>query len=306
MNISDHSDYGTDKPLWTIREACFHYFGIATKSSGGSATDEFRGLLDRTGKHKQALRLFSLAKSAACNFLLPKGVPLDDPLIFNTPANPKAGVLPVVKIGQEYVVAQTHFVEWCASLRMSIPKAWESFLPAKPQEAEPETPSVAEPAALPPDEPAEPEAADLPEPESKPTNASSVLRFPGNVETWSDITLVFRDEEIADIIVNKNSIRVSPLEMGMAHKNTKKPLQMWTILKLFAMGHGTVEKCPQGHTLDHAGYQKHVAADTFKRQVQLASKHLQEYFEISKPAIVPIKGFAGWQTRFHVRRVGNM
>lgn len=117
-------------------------------------------------------------------------------------------------------------------------------------------------------------------------STSQTNKFPFKIPagtTWQNIIIQFTDSNYVNIQVAGHSHKTGYADMGFANKNTSKPTFQWALLSLLAKGGGELPASSND------------ANDKYKKQKQLLSEKLKEYFSIEPDPFEPYKG--GYKTR---------
>jgi len=103
---------------------------------------------------------------------------------------------------------------------------------------------------------------------------------------WEDFMFAFIDDEIVVVKVKQHEVTLNFEDMGMADGRTGKPVIQWELLKLFAKNNGEIlATSPE-------------ARDNYKKQKQILSQKLQEYFAIDFDPFRPYEG--AYKTKFRI------
>jgi hypothetical protein len=106
--------------------------------------------------------------------------------------------------------------------------------------------------------------------------------------TWEDIKIQFRDNHTVTVWAGNETRRFTYGEMGMISKKDKNPTVQWTWLQGFAVSHGEIN---WGN--------KH-SAHSLKKQKQLLSSRLREFFRLDDDPIVWDKSSGTYCCRFTI------
>ena len=106
--------------------------------------------------------------------------------------------------------------------------------------------------------------------------------------TWEDIKIQFRDNHTVTVWAGDETHRYTYGEMGMISKKDKNPTVQWTWLQGFAVSHGEIN---WGN--------KH-SAHSLKKQKQILSKRLREFFRLEDDPIVWDKSSGTYCCRFTI------
>lgn len=120
-------------------------------------------------------------------------------------------------------------------------------------------------------------------------DSGGILFFPTpEGVTWEDIKIQFRDNYTVTIWAGEETKMCTHGEMGMISKKDKKPTVQWTWLQGFAASHGEIN-----------WGSKH-SAHSLKKQKQLLSKRLREFFRLEDDPIVWDKSSGTYCCRFTI------
>jgi hypothetical protein len=106
--------------------------------------------------------------------------------------------------------------------------------------------------------------------------------------TWEEIKIQFRDNHTVTIWAGEETHRYTYGEMGMISKKDKNPTVQWTWLQGFAVSHGEIN---WGN--------KH-SAHSLKKQKQLLSNRLREFFRLEDDPIIWDKISGTYCCRFRI------
>ncbi len=117
---------------------------------------------------------------------------------------------------------------------------------------------------------------------------ASIARIPG-VLRWNQVRICLVNQRTLRIDVPGKSIRVTYVDLGMAHGSTREPTRPWEVL---------VELCEQH------GYfktRRFGSADATKKVLSRLRKELQGIFGLDDDPFEPYRGNTGWRARFQAR-----
>lgn len=105
---------------------------------------------------------------------------------------------------------------------------------------------------------------------------------------WSDVRIRFLDGHSVSVLVRDKSGVYSFSQMGMSKKNSAAPTAQWKLLEAFSEGHGVFD------------WESEHASRTQKKQKQLLSQVLREFFRIDGDPFRYVKSCKGWVSRFEI------
>lgn len=105
---------------------------------------------------------------------------------------------------------------------------------------------------------------------------------------WSDVRIRFLDGHSVSVLVGDKSGVYSFSQMGMSKKNSAAPTAQWKLLEAFAEGRGVFD------------WESEHASRNQKKQKQLLSQVLREFFRIDGDPFRYMKDCKGWAARFEI------
>lgn len=125
------------------------------------------------------------------------------------------------------------------------------------------------------------------QPDSKDASPIAFFPTPANA-AWNDVQIRFLDGHTVSISVGDRSGVYNFVQMGMSKRNSATPTAQWKLLEAFADGHGVFD------------WHSEHAARTQKKQKQLLSQALSEFFRIEGDPFRYVRESKGWETRFNI------
>ena len=105
---------------------------------------------------------------------------------------------------------------------------------------------------------------------------------------WNDVRIRFLDGHSVSIWVRDKSGVYSFSQMGMSKRNSAAPTAQWKLLEAFAEGRGVFD------------WENEQASRTQKKQKQLLSQALRDFFRIDGDPFRYVRDFKGWEARFDI------
>jgi len=125
---------------------------------------------------------------------------------------------------------------------------------------------------------------EVPEPGS-----GGMVHFPTPDGTsWTDIKIQFRDGHTVTIWAGDESGKFNFSQMGMANKKNGDRTEQWKLLEAFAASRGEID------------WNSRYATDKLKKQKQVLSKRLREFFRLKEDPIEWVKGEKCYRCRFRI------
>ncbi len=118
----------------------------------------------------------------------------------------------------------------------------------------------------------------------KPINKFS-YSLSSNKISWEDIVIKFKDRHNVEIVAGEDIYIANYKEMGFEDSRKLKPNLQWIFLEALSKNHGGVTR-KESHS-----------ADNLKKQKQLLSKKLKQYFNINKDPFCKFSKKDGYQIR---------
>lgn len=124
---------------------------------------------------------------------------------------------------------------------------------------------------------------------NKDLNIKPINKFPYNLSSnkisWENIVIKFKDRHNVEIVAGEDIYVANYKEMGFEDSRKLKPNIQWIFLEVLSKNHGGVTR-KESHS-----------ADNLKKQKQLLSKKLKEYFDINKDPFYRFSKKNGYQIK---------
>lgn len=105
-------------------------------------------------------------------------------------------------------------------------------------------------------------------------------------KTWSEVRIVAEDWNTLRVQHGTTVTRVTAVDLGMAHVQSRKPTRVWAALHAFCDGHGTFRSRRFGGPV------------ATKKTISRLSKDLRALFGLDESPFFPFTAGLGWSTRF--------
>jgi hypothetical protein len=133
-------------------------------------------------------------------------------------------------------------------------------------------------------------AVNLPSPKAD----GSMVFFPTpDGITWADVRIKFYDGHTVTIWAGEKTGRYNYTQMGMANRRNGNPTKQWELLRVFAEGRGRLD------------WSSSAAHDRWKKQKELLSKRLCEFFRLDDDPIEWEKDGKAYRCRFRIIPEGD-
>ena len=123
--------------------------------------------------------------------------------------------------------------------------------------------------------------------DSKESDPISFFPTPADA-TWDGVCIRFLDGHTISASVGNVSGVYNFVQMGMSKKNSATPTAQWKLLEAFAGGHGIFD------------WHNEHADRTQKKQKQLLTQALKDFFRINGDPFRYVSEYKGWETVFDI------